>query len=327
MAFTKTPENSTYSTQKIRLVKELNNRGTDTSKDEDYFNVIPEFVKNKNTKEDEFNLVKREGSTSFIASVAAENTRGMYFWESQNQLFVAVNDDIRIYNAATGTLLTTLNTAFGTTTGEVGFTEFLYVNGTVKVVATDGTTLMTIDSAGTKVVGADADMPVHLPYPVFLDGYLFIVKAGTADFYNSNTDDPLLYTAGDFLNAEMFPDTAKWIGKINNYLIVAGDKSIEYFWDAAVATGSPMQRNDTPIKLAGLIGGIAQVGNKLYLIASENEGSPDVYMLEDFKMKPIGNEAIRRHLKSIVSSGITSIRASVLTLNGHNLYLMNTGSK
>jgi putative ATPase len=50
----------------------------------------------KNTKEDEFTLVKREGSTSFIASVAAENTRGMYFWESQNQLFVAVNDDIYI---------------------------------------------------------------------------------------------------------------------------------------------------------------------------------------------------------------------------------------
>lgn len=326
MAYTKTPEQSTYKTQRIRLIRELNSRGSDTSKDEDYVNYYPELIKNRNTKENELFLVKRDGTTSFIASVAAEDVRGMFFWEAQNQLFVAVNDDIRIYNATSGFLTTTLSTAFGTTSGHVGFCEFLYDDGSVKIVATDGTTLQTIDSSGTRVAGADVDMPVHLPYPVFLDGYLFIVKVGTADIYNSNLNDPLAYTAGEFITAEMIPDTATYLTRLNNYLVVMGNSSIEYFWDAANATGSPLQRNDTPIKLTGLIGGMASVGNRVYIIGSSNESQPDVFLLEDFKLTPVGNEAIRRHLASITSTGITTIKAAIISRNGHDFYVMNTGS-
>lgn len=326
MAFSRTPEQSTYQTKQIRLVKEFNSRGTNANKDEDYVNFYPEQIKNRNTKENELYLVKRDGSTEFIASVASSSVRGLFFWEKQNQLFVAVSDDIYIYNATTGALTTTLSTAFSTTTGHVGFTEFLYDDGSVKVVATDGTTLQTIDSAGTRVAGADVDMPVHLPYPVFLDGYLFILAANTADLYNSELNDPLAYTAGDFITAEMLPDQATWVSRINNYLIVAGNQSIEYFWDAAVATGSPLQRNDTPIKLSGLLGGMASIGNKVFLIGSHNESQPDVFMLEDFKMTPLGTEAIRRHLASITVSGVTTIQASIVSRAGHDLYVFNTGS-
>lgn len=276
MAFSKTPEQSTYQTKQIRLVRELNSRGTNTNKDEDYINLYPEIIKNRNTKENELYLVKRDGSTQFIASVAASSVRGLFFWEQQNQLFVAVSDDIYIYNASTGTLTTTLSTAFTTSTGHVGFCEFLYDNGTVKVVATDGTTLQTIDTAGTRVAGSDPDMPVHLPYPVFLDGYLFILKAATADLWNSNLNDPLAYTAGNFITAEIIPDRATYLTRINNYLVVMGTQSIEYFWDAAVATGSPLQRNDTPIKFTGFLGGIASLGNKLFMVGSMNESQPDI---------------------------------------------------
>ena len=227
MAFSRTPEQSTYQTKQIRLVKEFNSRGTNANKDEDYVNFYPEQIKNRNTKENELYLVKRDGSTEFIASVASSSVRGLFFWEKENQLFVAVSDDLRIYNATTGALLTTLSAAFGTTSGHVGFCEFLYDDGSVKVVATDGTTLSTIDSAGVRAPSADVDMPARLPYPVFLDGYLFILAANTADLYNSNLNDPLAYTAGDFITAEMLPDQASWVSRINNYLIVAGNQSIE----------------------------------------------------------------------------------------------------
>lgn len=327
MAFSKTPAEHTYQTKRIRLIKELSNRGSDTSKDEDYVNLIPELIKNKNTKEDEILLIKRYGTEEFLASVAAQDVRGLFYWEKEDQLFVAVDNDIRIYNVATETLSTTLASAFTTTSGEVGFCEFLYDTGTVKVVATDGTTLQTIDSAGTRVAGADADQPIHIPYPVFLDGYLFIVEAGTADIWNSNLNDPLAYTAGDFITAEMLPDQVLWLSRLNNYLVVVGNQSIEYFWDAAIATGSPLQRNDTPVKLNGLIGGAATLGNTIFMVASKNSSQPDVFILEDFKMTPIGNEAIRRHLFGINTTSITSIRGALISMHGHNLYLLNTGTR
>lgn len=327
MAFSKTPSNDTYQTKRIRLVKELNSRNSVTDKDEDFVNVFPEQIKNRNTKEDELVLVKRNGTTQFLDPGPAASSRGLFYWEQQQQLFIAVEDDIYIYNVNTSTLLTTLTTAFGTSSGEVGFSEFLYDDGTSKIVATDGTTMITIDSAGTKVVGADGDMPVHLPYPIFLDGYLFIIKADTADLYNSNLNDPLAYTPGDFITAEMIPDKATWLTRMNNYLIVVGKQSIEYFWNAAVATGSPLQRNDTPIKLSGFVGGNAALGNSIYIVANSNTSEPDVFVLEDFKMKSVGNEAIRRHLKSILVTGITSIRGAIVSTNGHQFYVMNTGSR
>ena len=326
MAFSKTPEQSTYQTKQIRLVKELNSRGTNTNKDEDFVNFYPELIKNRNTKENELYLVKRDGSSEFIASVGSSSVRGLFFWEKENKLFVAVSDDIYIYNATTGVLATTLSTAFGTTTGHVGFCEFLYDDGSVKVVATDGTTLQTIDAAGTRVAGADVDQPGHLPYPVFLDGYLFVIAANTADIYNSDLNDPLAWTAGNYITAEMLPDQAIWLSRLNNYLIVAGNQSIEYFWDAAIATGSPLQRNDTPIKLTGLLGGMATIGNKMFIIGSNNESQPDVFLLEDFKLTPVGTEAIRRHLAIINFSGVQTIKASVVSRAGHDLYVFNTGS-
>lgn len=326
MAFSKTPATSTYQTKTIRLVRELNSRGVNTNKDEDYINCYAEQIKNRNTKENEIYLVKRPGASSFIASVDASSVRGLFHWEEQNRLFVAVSDDIYIYNSVSGALVTTLSTAFGTTTGHVGFCEFLYDTGSVKIVATDGTTMITIDSAGTKVVGVDADMPVHLPYPVFLDGYLFILKSGTADIYNSNLNDPLAYTPGDFLTAEMLADNATFLTRINNYIIVVGNKSIEYFWDAANAAGSPLQRNDTPIKLTGFLGGFAALGNKTFIIGSNNDSQPDIFMLEDFKITPIGTDAIRRHLATITVTDVTTIKASVISQDGHDFYVFNTGS-
>lgn len=327
MTFTKSPVISTYQTKPIRLVKELNSRGTNTSKDEDYVNVFAELIKNRVTKEHEFNLVKREGSTLFADAAGGSNeVRGSWYWKDQSEIYLAISTKVYVFNAVTGALVTTLNAVFGTSTGAVGFCEFLYDSGAAKLVVTDGTTLSTIDTAHAVVAGADADMPVHIPMPVFLDGYLFILKSGTADIYNSNLNDPLAYTAGDFITAEMFADKAVAITKLNNYLVVFGNRSIEYFWDAAEATGSPLQRNDTPVKLNGFLGGLAQLGNRIYFIGAADDAQPDMFILEDFKIVPNGSEALRRHLGSLTGTYSTSLVGNMVSISGHDFYVLNTGT-
>lgn len=327
MPFSKTPQQSTYQTKTIRLVKELNSRGTNTNKDEDYINVFAELIKNRETKEHEFNLVKRDGTTSFATAAGGSNeVRGAYYWKDQSEIYLAISTKVYVFSATAGTLSATLNGVFGTSTGAVGFCEFLYDTGVTKLVVTDGTTLSTIDTAHTVVASADADMPAHIPMPVFLDGYLFILKTSTADIYNSNLNDPLAYTAGDFITAEMFADKATAIVKLNNYLVVFGNKSIEYFWDAAIATGSPLQRNDTPIKLNGYLGGLAQLGNKVYFIGSWDDSQPDLFILEDFKITPNGSEALRRHLSSLTGTFATALVGNIVSTGGHDFYVLNTGS-
>lgn len=317
--FTKQPNLSTYQTKQIRLAADLDSRSSSTTSDPQFLNVFFE----QNSKEDKkTHVVKRAGCENFGPALAAAS-RGFYYWEDQSKLFVANSNDIEVINTNTGASITTLSNVFGTTSGDVGFTEFLYDNNTVKIVATDGTTLITIDSANTVVTAADADMPVaHLPQPIFLDGYLFLVKASTADIYNSDLNNPLTWTAGNFISCEMFPDVVTRIAKLNNYLVVFGSSSIEYFWDAGNASGSPLQRNDTPIKLVGYFGGLAQHGNRLYFVGSTDNGTPDIFFLEDFKINPISEESVRRYLSSLTTTVVSTI-GTIVSFSGHDFYVVN----
>jgi len=320
MAFTKAPENSTYTTKKTQFQDSFDNRNGNITKDIDLLNVFFEINDRKERR-----CFKREGLLPYITLVSS-NVRGTYYWEDVSRVLVATDNDVTIYNSDTGAVVATLSNIFGTTSGVVGFSEFLYDSNEVKVVITDGTTLGTVDVSNTWVVGSDPDMPVpHLPDPLFLDGYLFLVKAGTADIYNSALNDPLAYTAGEFISCEMFPDTVLKFAKLNNYLVAFGSGSIEYFWDAGNASGSPLQRNDTPVKLVGYLGGYAQSGNKIYFVGNTNTATPEIYVLEDFKIEAVGEETVRRYLESLTTE-LSSILGNVTSLMGHDFYVMNVGT-
>ena len=249
MPFTKTPQTSTYQTKYVNLMSQWDSRDNTNTKDNTAVNCFFELVQNRKTGEQEHQVVKRDGTAAYAFTSPSSTIRGVYYWKDQDKLYVATSDDITVVTASTGATVTTLSNVFGTTTGDVGFCEFLYDTNNVKVVATDGTTLITIDSTNTVVTCVDADLPApHIPVPVFLDGYLFLVKSSTADIYNSDLNDPVSWTAGDFITAEMSPDKLSTISKINNYILVFGTDSIEYFFDAANAAGSPLQRYEPSIK-------------------------------------------------------------------------------
>lgn len=320
MAFSKQPVVSSYTTKQVELSQEFDNRTGDVDNDVDILNGF--FEK---TKEKDVHFIKRAGLISYITPVNS-NVRGVYYWEDASKLLVATDNDVTIYNSDTGVVIATLGNIFGTTSGDVGFSEFLYDTNLVKVIITDGTTLGTVDTSSVWTAGTDPDMPVpHLPQPIFLDGYLFLVKSGTADIYNSNLNDPLAYTPSDFISCEMFPDTVLKFAKLNNYLVAFGSASIEYFWDAANPSGSPLQRNDTPVKLIGYLGGFAQSANRIYFVGNSATATPDVYMIEDFKIESVSNETIRRYLESLTSSLLTNV-GNIASFGGHDFYVMNVGT-
>lgn len=326
MAFTKSPEMSTYQTTRVSLTREINARdGGQAGKDEDFVNMFIEPVRARNAQDNRQFIVKRAGTEVKVPTVGPTEVRGVYFWKDQNKLLYAVGQNIYIYDVNAGTTVT-LTTAFTTSTGEVGFCSYLYEDNTVVVMATDGTTLNRITTAGAVTACTDPDMPTpHLPYPVFIDGYLFLVKTGTADVYNSDLNDPMAWTAGDLISAEMEGDLVIRIAKLNNYLIVFGTETVEYFWDAGNATGSPLQRNDTPVKMNTYLGGFAQYENAVYFMGAGAGGQPDVYMLKDFKIDNLGSPTVSRYL-SYVTEDSASWHGAIVSCSGHSFYLINAGA-
>lgn len=326
MANTRTPAVSTYQTKMVNLLTSEFDRSPVSGKDTEHINVFFELIKEKEIGENNFYIVKRPGTTQYIAATGGFIIRSMYFNSDFQKLYYVVDDDLYVWNVATNTLSTTINAFFTTTTGDVGFTDYLYDNGTQTVIITDGTTLKQIDSANVVTTCVDADLPVpHQPYPVFLDGYLFLLKSDTSDLYNSNLNDPMLWTAGDFITSEIQPDQATRPIKVNNYIVVFGTDSIEYFWDAGNTTGSPLQRNDTPVKYNGFLGAYAQWGNKAYFVGNNVQGQPDVFVLEDLKMDSIGDTTVSRYLSSL-DTVYSSYRGSIVGIAGHAFYVLNAGS-
>lgn len=325
MAFTKSPENNTYQTKDVNLFFQPNNRLGDFTKDEDYINVFLEFVKNKETQDQDAYIIKRPGTETFIAGGVGSTLRGMHYNEDFRKLFYAIGTNLYVYSFDTGT--TTTNAGFFSgSVGSVGFADYLYDTGNTVVCVTDGTTLKSINNAGVIVTCADADLPVHRPVLVFLDGYLFVAKNGTADIYNSDLNDPMSWTPGNFISAEINADTVKHIAKLNNYLVAFGSTTIEYFWDAGNASGSPLQRNDTPVKFNGYLGCAAQIGQNIIFVGNDIQGEPSVFMLEDFKIEEIGTQVIKRYLTSLTEL-YTNNAGCVFGLAGHLFYTMTFGNR
>lgn len=329
MAFNRAPTVDTYSSQRVSLFREIALRdGGASGKDEDYLNCFTEIVKQSKAGDSRRFIVKRSGTTNAISSVAASNIRGMYYWVDQTKLLYCVGRNVYVYNISTSSS-TTLTNVFATSSGAIGFTEFLYDDGTVKIVASDGSAtsgIVTIDSANTVVTSADADIPAHDPNIVFLDGYLFLVKDNSSIIYNSENNNPLSFTTDAIIAPEQEPDLVVRLAKINNYLLAFGTNSIEYYWDAAnAAPDSPMQRNDAPIKINSYLAGFATYGNQIFYIGLDAAGQPDVFKMSDFKLESIGSPSISRYLNT-ATDNISSWVGAVVSFQGHTFYVINAGT-
>lgn len=329
MAKSKTPVESTYSTKYIPLFKELNSRGvfTGETKDNSYVNVFPDFTKNKVTQENYLEVVKRAGSTKIIDNslISSGAVRGMFFWPDEDKLYLFIEGDVYTYTASTMVIISVIPGVFSALGTPIGTDLFLYDTGVVKIVATDGTTVVTIDSSDTVVASTDPDLPAHLPYPVCLDGYLFLVAEDSGDIYNSDLNDPLAWTPGNFMTAEILGDRITYLSRLNNYLLAFGNNSIEYFWDAGNSSGSPLQRNDTPVKMVGFIGGFARLGNKIYFVGSYNGGLPNVFVLKDMTIEAIADEVVREHLVSL-STSLQNVSGNIVSMYGREFYVLDTGT-
>jgi hypothetical protein len=317
VAFTKTPEQSTYKTQRFNLVGSPQQRSGTSTKDQRFINMFPELVKSEITQGKKYYLKKRPGTTLHTTPATSGEGRGAYLFNGS--LFTAVGNQLLRDNIA---ILTLSNS-----TGMVGFTEG---DGTYKYLfVCDGTTGYVIKTDWTVTTISSVDFPTpHIPTPIFLDGYIFLAKSNTGDIYNSNLEDPLTWTAGDFITAEMYPDNIIALAKNNNYICAFGSNNVEYFYDNANATASPLTRNPSAVLQMGAVavGAVLQTEQEMIFIGSTNKGGKSIWSVAGFKATEIGTEAVRQSLDAEGSS-ISNAVMLHLRCMGHNWLVINLTSR
>jgi len=124
----------------------------------DFINCIFEIIKEKAARDQRDFILKRCGTAELAETEVASEIRGMYFWEDQGKLFYAASDHLYVYDYGTSTV-SDLGVVFANTTGEVGFTEYLFDTNVVTLVASDGVNIYQVDTANAVTSCSDPAPP------------------------------------------------------------------------------------------------------------------------------------------------------------------------
>lgn len=289
MPYSKAPVVSTYETKQVPAAYNMDLRpqsayltGSTNYQDAGMINLIP-----MKGEKDEVHAITRQPVHAYPVGSSDVINRGCYVWEKSvgTTYYFSVNGT-GVFTSAdriTWTQVTTLSTS---ATTPVRFTEFIDDVNTKKLILVDGVEgyVFTSNAAGTKITDVDFPSP-HVPFPVFMDGYLFLAKAGTGDVYNSDLNHPENWTPGSFLSSELYPDDIQALVKINNYLLVIGTQGCEFFFDAGTSPGTPLARYDGGSLPFGTLipNSIASNKNVCMFIANNNDGENVLKIIEDFK--------------------------------------------
>lgn len=323
MAYSKSPQVSTYDTKRVSFVANPQQRsGTTPTKDFRLVNMMVEVVPSPIAQEKKYFVKSRPGMSTVYTSTAGVG-RGVYYWvyNGTGYTFAVVGDKVYVNGSSVLTL--------ATSTGNCGFTEFLDLNGIRKLVLVDGTNgyVFTNSTTYTQITSPDFPTP-HIPNPIFLDGYLFLAKTNSQDIHNSNLNDPLLWTSGDYISSEMYPDTIKALSKNNNYLYALGTTSVEYFYDAANPTGSPLARHDAAVQQFGCAaqGTVVQTEKEVILVGETGNGGHTVWTIDGFKEKEIGIPMVKEALLTEGAS-LSSATAFCVRVASQKLYVICLSSR
>lgn len=336
MAFSNNPQYSTYRQDQVLFDGTPMFRSGDLSINRDlqivnmYYDRISQENKTKETR-----IRKRPGITTTTYSLnKSSNTatvRGSFYDVDQNAFYWAVDSSVYSIQPDVGTTVRTVCT-LATSSGYVGFCSFLKSDDTRYVVFTDGTNLWVDDYAATtctQVTSVNLPSP-HQPYPIYLNGYIFLVEANSGNIWNSDVDDPLAWTASSYITAEISSDYAVRLLKAKNYLVCLGNNSAEYFYDAGNTGGSPLSRNDSPIRSVGYITGLCTIGDTTYFVGQDEKRNVCVFSINSFKIERISNSVVDRTLESF--SSIQNSKSNVnlttdgyaVSVDGHTMYVLVT---
>jgi hypothetical protein len=336
VAYTSSPEKQTYSSPKVPLVHDFKLQPGAVTFGAGNINVLSGVENVIPLKAgDSLSGITRPGLTFTSLSTTANMVcRGLYVWEKfagvTTYYFMVLSDGANtyIYSSANGTSWANIHNWAITSVNPCRFTEFITSTNTKYLILLTGDRgyVFTSNAAGTQIT--DADFPAnHRPFPVFLNGRLYVAKQNTGDIYNSALDDPLSWAAGDFISSEVYPDDIQALAKVNNYLVAIGASGIEYFYDAANATASPLARQEGGLLPFGTVFPytVAESKGGFTFLARNNDGGISLKVVEGFQVKDISTEAVSTLITKYLtnnSTNSTRMLGNYLRMYGNPYYML-----
>lgn len=182
----------------------------------------------------------------------------------------------------------------------------------------DGTTLST---------NVDADYPsATVPGVAYLNGRMYVMEAdGTIS--HSDEDNFHSWDALNFVTAQFEPDQGVALARNGEYITAFGEYTVEFFFDAQNPTGAVISAvpNQTIMVGCANANSVQQIARGLIWLAQQRglggavQLAKFVAVLQGFEYERVSNEDIDR---LIMASDETSISSGVVTIAGHEFYVL-----
>ena len=159
-----------------------------------------------------------------------------------------------------------------------------------------------------------------VPGIVFLDGY-FVVMDTNAKIQSSNLNDPLVWSALDFIVAQIEPGAGVAIAKSQNYIIAFKEWSCEFFYDAGNPVGSPFSTVGNGFNLVGCASGdsVANLDGILFWVSQTHQKGRGVHMMQGLQEQGISTPDIERILNL---STLATVYSYGVKIAGHSFYIL-----
>ena len=168
----------------------------------------------------------------------------------------------------------------------------------------------------------------HVPTPDFMDGYIVLPEYNSLDIYNSSLTTPYSWSSLDFVGAESYPDPIVGLARQNNYLVVFGDYSTEFMYNAAKSNGlttfdSPFDRQESLVLQVGAMHRDALIASErtVVFIGSSRLAGRSIWRLDGNNAKEISTEYIEKFLD--LETSASDISGWGVRIFGHILYVIN----
>jgi hypothetical protein len=266
--------------------------------DQQKVNSYYEVTKNSITGQGRLNLTKRPGvklnsnffGVSSQAAYAICNTPGANNFLNP-LVFSVFNTNIVVNgpsgSAAAGTIIQTLSSGSAYIPC---YLDSTFINSVNTIVLQNKIDFLphrvffsTNGSSWTEIVDTDFTSLNHLGKMEHMDGYAFILDAtgNVGRIFNSDLNSLANWTSTNFITKSIIQDVVSGLAKHKNQILAFGAESVEAFYNAGNATGSPLSSikqlsNRVGLQRSVSVGGTHYydvVGDFMYFVGRNSGGS------------------------------------------------------
>lgn len=263
-------------------------------------------------------VFKRAGLTAPFVSLGAATLRGAWAWSGRAYIVLGTavkqlgTGGLEQSYAIDGTAPVSM-----TNTG-VATVGYLVFKDTAKM------WVLTAGNPGALTQVTDAQFPAAtVPGIAYLDGTFYVMDP-QGQIFGSDLQDPTSWTALNAIVAETESDAAVALAKHMDYVVAFKEKTIELFYDARNADGSPLDRvTSAAIKLGCANGySLAEVDGALYFLSRTTSKQASVHVFPTGSQTPeeVATPDVQRILADL---DFTTVYAWAARIDGHAFYVLD----